>query len=372
MNPVDVAVIGQGIVGKAIAFELIQAGLRVVTFEAGLPGSGSGAAQAINSIKGATSARDPLFQAKLAGHNIFDEWIESIRRGFGHHHKLNITKGSLEVFESESDFQTKIERSTHGEAFGLRRQEFLRASQIKHLLGKNHQILGAIHYPEDSSVSAQELMKCLEELISKAAPQYGSMKSASEYDRLWRVMDDQSTSCAKFVVIAAGPWTNDVLAKMSLPQLNLTTVPGETILLGLQQESKLSKLIISGKNNLTSTGTQLQFGSSSFNSETGRIEARVKIEHEARVLISRLGYDGINDSADVIALYGMRSRTKSRFPYVMPMRLDALESSVLVATGFYKNGYQLAPLAANSIRTYIVNRGRKDQFMQQSIDQNAT
>ena len=235
-----------------------------------------------------------------------------------------------------------------------------------------NQILGAIHYPDDSFVNAQELMSCLATTIGSKTQILGAFKSASKAQERWELSDGATKVNARFVVVAAGPWTNDVLEKLSLPLIKASPISGETLLIRSKSCSKRSNLIISGKNNLTLLEDKLQFGSSSFSSESARLSARIKLIIEASQLMLKLGYDRNYDSENITTLFGVRYRTKSRFPYVNPVDANVLKNSVVVATGFYKNGYQLAPLAAKSVNNFITNRCDWDDFMHQSYDQNAT
>jgi glycine/D-amino acid oxidase-like deaminating enzyme len=351
MHKVDVAVVGQGIIGRSIAFRLMEEpSTTIATFNRDDSAAGSPAAQAVSSMKGATVARHSLFGAKMCGFVNFPKWVDQIRERSGEQ-GLRVFFGAIEPFRDEAEYQELVERAAHGEPFGVRRMAVVNAKELSQLRFILKDGTAALYFPDEAHAQPQKIMDGLALAVNGRAIVAGELTGCTKIKDGWILYANDFELISRHVVLAPGRKTNEVLRMFGLPELRLYESPGVTNWLRRPPSLPDGTLILRRKSAWSACGDEVSYNTA----DTTEINAVAKI----------LGAD----TTEVKSRYGVRVRTQSRFPLVAPVSMFQ-NSNLVLATGFYKSGFQLADIAAQSVCNYL-RANLADSFMQESIRQNA-
>lgn len=155
----DVAIIGAGVVGCAIARELSMFSLKILLLEKGNDVS-LGASKANSGIvHGGYDARHGTLKSRLsyAGNQSYPRWESELSFGFEQ-------RGSLVLAFDQDQHQRLLELKRNGEKNGVPGLELLRAEQVKKLEpGVNPAVCSALHAPHVGICSPYELTVALAE-----------------------------------------------------------------------------------------------------------------------------------------------------------------------------------------------------------------
>jgi len=357
----DVAIIGGGVIGASIAFELAEEKLTSIVLDSQQPGrEASWAAAGMLSSAPHVPEDAPLAPLGNESLRLYPEFVSRVEGASG----LAVdfaSEGSLEIFfaangESERDQILKENR-----ALGIPCEPVSldRARQLEPSLSANAS--AAIWLPEEATVDPRLLMealltagRCRGVEIRSNCPVTGL---TIEGDRCHGVVTAGERIAAKHVIVAAGCFCgtiakekadgSDILARYA------RTHPVRGQMLALQPASvKLRKV-------LRSKGRYL------VPRRDGRIVAGSTLEDAG--FEKRENPHGIREILDSVAELvpelagarivetwtGLRPGTPDGLPILGPTEIEGL----LIATGHYRNGILLAPVTAKLIGQWIM-RGK--------------
>jgi glycine oxidase len=211
-DAVDVAIIGAGVMGCALALRLAQRGLAVTVVERGIPGAeASSAAAGILGPQWEAEGAGPLLDLGLRSRALYPSFAVELRElsgiDVGH-----AKSGLLEVALDEEQERGLLARRVWQQARGLR-SELLGAAEARaaepHL---GPAVRSALRLPDEGHVNARLLARAL----SQAAAIAGARFLQGRYVR--RVLTaggkaqglelDGETLAAGTVVVAAGSWSS--------------------------------------------------------------------------------------------------------------------------------------------------------------------
>jgi glycine oxidase len=351
MKSFDVAIAGGGLIGAAIAWELVQAGLSVGVFDAAEPGREASWASAgilspapenPNAIPAV-----PLGKASLALYPDFVAAIEEITgQSVGYR-----PKGTVEaLFSSDAlrDLSTLIALH-HG--LGLKAEPLhpQDARELEPALSPD--LEAAALRPDEASVDNRLLTQAVLAAAKKAGTQIfpgnGVQSILKAKDRCIGLQLKAETVSANWTVIAAGSFSSQIQGAEKYAPVR----PAKGQILALRPEAnaqKIERVLWSDKIYLVPR-------------DNGRIVVGATVEY--------VGYDkaltagGLKKNlAGAIELVpslgaarvdeiwaGLRPDSPDHLPIIGPTGLDGL----LVATGHFRSGVLLTPTTAKLIREWI-------------------
>jgi len=357
----DVAIIGGGVIGASIAFELAEQKLTTIVLDSQQPGrEASWAAAGMLSPAPHVPADAPL--APLGNESLreYPEFIARVEEVSGLTTDF-ARNGSLEIFfgdQGESD-RDRIISENHRLEIRCEPISLEDARGLEPALSAAAS--AAMWLPEEASVDPRLLMEAL-----LAAAQKRGVEIRSNYpvtglilkgNRCHGVVAGGKKIAAKRVVVAAGSFCgaiakekaygSDVLARYAC------THPVRGQMLALQPaELKLRKILRSKRGYMVPRRDGRIVAGSTL--EDAGFEKQVTAEGIRQIL------DGVTELVPALAgtavvetWAGLRPGTPDSLPILGPSDVEGL----LIATGHYRNGILLAPITAKLIRQWIT-RGK--------------
>ncbi|AGT30958.1 glycine oxidase [Geobacillus genomosp. 3] len=339
----DVAVVGGGVIGTAVAFELAKRQHRVAILEkAAMAGEASSAAAGMLGAQSEFSEPSPLVPLALKSRSLMPVLAEELRERTGIDIGL-VEKGMLKVATTEEETEElrrhyEFWRATDQPVRWLTKQEALELEP--HLA--TEAIAGAMYIGGDGQVSAPDLAAALASAASSAGAHLyehtevlGIRSGAGGHI----VETANGTFAAAAVVIASGAWTARFGAGLGL-SLPVYPVKGECVMVRtaapLLQATVFAK---SGCYIVPKRGNRLLIGATS---TPGTYDRRVSADgvmnllHRASCLLP-----DVKQAEWLRAWSGIRPQTKDGLPYIgeHPDR-----AGLFVAAGHYRNGILLSAM----------------------------
>lgn len=347
----QVVVIGGGIIGCSIAYELARRGAPVVVFDA--RAIGAGATQASAGVLAPyieTPQRGPLLDFAARGLAAYERFVADVVQDSGMPVEYRIS-GTLEV---SVDAASRAGAHAHGEWL-----DAAAALQLEPALAAS--VHGAVLIPEHGYVAAPQLL----EALSWAALKHGAQIEANRRivsieprrEALAVRSEDGATWTAARIVLAVGSWASR--AGIDEPAARaVRPVRGQLLRLGWP--SAPPRHVIWGPSCYAVP----------WNDGTVLVGATVEdVGYDERTTVA-----GVRDLLDAVtellpaawgarfldARAGLRPATSDGLPIIGP---SAAMPGVVYATGHYRNGILLAPLTAVLLADLILE-GRLDPVLE--------
>ncbi len=347
----DVAIIGAGLIGLAIAFELAERGAVVRLFERGEPGRAASWAGA-GMLAPHTERLDDEALLALCVESLamYPDFTRRIAEASGIDPKLTLT-GIVQAAYDDDGMRALDDHEQRLRAQGVACERLDRRETIaaEPLLSKD--VRGALVVRSEGAVDNRRLGRALEAACESRGIRImracGEVTVECDDRRVLGVRSDLGFASAAFVVNAAGAWSASVpgIPLRALPPV----VPGKGQMLALAvPRAALNR-------------TTWVPGAYLVPRDDGRLLVGATVEHEgfdARVTAG--GVRALLDSAIAAApslghfaitetWAGLRPGTPDGRPFIGPTPIDGL----LLATGHYRNGILLTPVTASTIGRYI-------------------
>jgi glycine oxidase len=213
----DVAVVGGGAIGLAVAWRAAKRGLRVVLFERGEPGGGTSwvAAGMLAPVAETRLIEQPVLELGLAAARAYPEFIERLRGASGVDPGY-LACGTLFVARDRDEAEALERELELRRGLGLEVTR-LRASDARALEpGLAPTLRLALEVPGDHAIDPRRLTRALGIAIGRAGAQLrtgvevASVETGTgAYLRGVRLASGELVE-AEQVVIAAGPWSNAI------------------------------------------------------------------------------------------------------------------------------------------------------------------
>ncbi len=207
----DVAIIGGGIMGSAVALRLAQRGVGVTVIERGIPGAeASSAAAGILGPQMEAEGPGPLLDLGLMSRALYPALAAELRQATG----IDVghdRSGVLAVALDEADEAELGARLAWQTARGLRVDKLDGAAARLREPALGPDVRAALAFPDDAQVNARELARA----FSQAAAAAGARFLSGRYVRRVVIEGDTATGveldgdrlAAGAVVVAAGSWS---------------------------------------------------------------------------------------------------------------------------------------------------------------------
>jgi glycine oxidase len=353
MADCDVAVVGAGVIGLAVAYELASRGASVILLDT--RGAGSGATQAaagmlVPFIEG---AGHPLLPMAARSLGLYDEFVERLTRDTGIDAGYSRT-GSLQVITDEESLDELKRVGSGVEASGLKCQ-LLDAQQTHdaepHLTPN---VQGSLLIPEHGFVGAIALSRAL---YAGAAKHGARVNTPARVHRISPrgqaidiYLDGGKLVTAHQVVVAAGSWTGELMIDGIRP-LPIRPVRGQLLQIGWVNDPL--KRIVWGPDCYvvpSAPGTVL----------VGATVEEVGFDERTTVAAIR---DLLDAASDLLPAMWQASFTEARVglrpgtPDDMPViGRSSTVPGVVYATGHFRNGILLAPFTAQVVGDLVLEK----------------
>ncbi|MGA3292964.1 MAG: glycine oxidase ThiO [Candidatus Acidiferrales bacterium] len=355
MSKFDVAIVGGGVIGISIAFELSAQKLRVVVLDRQSPGQEASWAAAGMLSPTPDSPRDiPLVPLGRESLKLYPQFVTAIEDESGK--SVNYAReGALEILFSP-DGETDGDR-TVSEWRGLGLAAELVSPSVARLWEPSitSHARTAVWLPEEETVEPRLLIDALLAAARRRGvqirPNCPVTGLLQDRERCVGVVAGGEEIAAGRVVVAAGCFCSEIARETNTVARYAPTRPVRGQMLALRPDAlKLQRVLRSERGYLVPRKDgQIVAGSTS---EEAGFEKRITPAGVRKILDAALELcPGLASAAIVDAWCGLRPGTPDDLPILGPAGVEGL----MIATGHYRNGILLAPVTAKLVREWIMN-----------------
>lgn len=368
MQGVDTVVVGGGIIGLAVAFELSQRGQHVTVLEAARLGERAAAGVAAGML--APGSEADLSDARLtsfalASHALYPQWVARVEQasgleaGFDRTGTLFVALHSdhLALLEHLERFQ--YERGLHSQRVGA-----ARLREIEPLLAPG--VAGGLHLRDDWQVDPRRLLCALRAALVNAGSiviEGTAVRRVSPAAGGYVIDAEQAGKALQYaasrVAITAGAWTRRIESPVSglplFPSLPVRPVKGQ--LLRLRGKPLIHHIVRTpdvyivprGDGELIVGATMEEQGFD----ERSTAGAVYELLRQARAVLP-----GVTELELAECNVGFRPALRDHLPAIGA----TAEPGLYVAAGHFRNGVELAPITAQLLADVICD-GRVDPLL---------
>jgi glycine oxidase len=231
----DLAVVGGGVIGLAVAWRATKQGLRVVVLERGEPGRGTShvAAGMIAPVSEARRTEQELLRLGLASAAVYPEFVAELVEATGHDPGY-LACGTLAAARDDDD-AAALERELllrQGLELPVRRLRASEARRLEPALAPTLRL--ALEIPDDHAIDPRKLTAALADAVRRAG---GELRAGTEVaaveiaaDRVGGVRLAAGEQIpAAHVVIAAGVWSGAISGIPEHERVPLRPVKGQIL-----------------------------------------------------------------------------------------------------------------------------------------------
>jgi len=364
----DVAIVGGGVIGCAVAWRLGQAGLRVVVVERGGVGrEASHAAGGMLAPLAEADRADDFFRLATASRALYPGFAAELRGATGVDVEYR-AEGTLFLSLSAEDDEELDRRWQWQRAAGLnvKRLGADCARRLEPLLSEG--LRWALKFPDDHQVDNRRLMAALSAAARQAGAAFWTETEARalilEGGRAAGLATTRGELRAPRVVVAAGSWSSwlGVVGGRLPAGFEIEPVRGQMVALEMPAPP-VSHIIYSRRGYLVPRlGGYLIAGSTS---ERVGYDKRVTAGGVSSIIAS--AGEMLPCAADLAITEtwaGLRPASPDGLPVLGP---DPQIVGLVYATGHYRNGILLAPVTARAISELIVKGESGDDLAPFSV-----
>ncbi len=348
----DAVIVGGGVIGCAIAYELQKAGLKLVLLERGAIGQESSSAAAGMLAPNAEADRDDAFlRLCLKGRALFPAYLEELEVRTSQRVEWP-QKGLLHVPGSEEETSVLARRCRWQKEAGLRIQ-WISPEEIRELEPQlKSTTRHALYLPDEANLDNAQLTRAL----ALAARSYGAEIREHEEVRApildqRRVLGVMSTAGRYYsatTIYAAGAWTTRICPT---EETSIPVMPVRGQMLALKAEHPLIHRIIYSRDGylVPRSNGEILVGATA---ERAGFDKRNTAGALEKLLQAALNL--VPDLASATftrAWAGLRPGTPDALPILGP---DPFWQGLIHATGHYRNGILLSGITARLTAELVV------------------
>jgi glycine oxidase len=347
----DAIVIGGGVNGGAIAFNLAKRGMKVLLLEKDrLASKASGAAAGMLGAQAELDGEGPLFQLAKTSRAMFSGLAEELKTVSGIDIEL-VNKGMLRL--ALTDWEQQEQRriiKTHKQNGEL--AELLTGEEArKREPALSNEVMGAMYLEKDGQVAAPQLALG----FLRSAIAFGSV--VKEYvevhsfhfsnEKITGVATNEGDFMSGNVVVTGGAWSEQLLMKTGL-QLNIYPVKGECFSVRTENPLLSSTIFTQDCYLVPKKGGRIIVGatviSNTFNQQV-TVEGISLLMKNAKKLVP-----SISEAEWEGAWAGIRPQTADGLPYLGE---HPDYRGLFIAAGHFRNGILLSPVTGEVIADLI-------------------
>ena len=356
--PVDLAIIGGGVIGCAIAWRLAQSGASIALIERGRFGNGASGATAgiIAPLWHIPPDNPPLFQMGIRSLDLFPQWAAELADA-GINPEFQQT-GILRIALTQPDADDLAQSFQWQSQLNLGVQ-WLKPDDLRQREPQaNPEAIAAVYSPQEGCIRGQRLTHALAHAAAQnGATLYENLPATGlrrAKNRITAIETPNGPIPTGQVILAAGPWSgpagpwNAPNAPINLP---VRGVKGQRILLrlpGFLPQSATHNFTgyiaprLDGNILVASTREEGQFNQTT---TAGAIAHLIAVAARA--------YPNLTQASFIAARAGIRPATPDNQPIIGP---HPNIENLTIATGHDAIGIMLSPATAELTAQYILDR----------------
>lgn len=351
---VGTTIIGAGVIGCAIAYELVREGAGpVVVIDRGEPaGEASGASAGVLSVGSGRAPRGVLLDLRRRSATMYPEWIAEVEaqaRGDVDYRRDGLVELAFTREEAAELEDLVARRAEQGGRVRMLDPEALRAEVPE----ASRSALAAALFEDDHSVDCPRLVGALCAAARSLGAEFlcGAEVSAVECagGRVTRVVAGDRTCEVGRLIVAAGAWSGQIGALLGV---KVPIRPDKGEMIAYRAPVGLRRTLVWNGGYLVPKGNgEILVGSTS---TRGTFDKRVTPE-SVELLAARAAtmVPALRGVAHHRSWSGLRPCPTIRRPIIGP--LPALEN-VIVAAGHHRSGTLLAPITARLVCEIALGR----------------
>jgi len=347
----DVAIIGGGLIGLSIAFELAERGATVRVFDRGEPGRGASWAGAGMLAPYAERIEDEaLLSLCRASLERYPEFAARISDAGGV--KVDVAlDGIIEAAFDETQFAALAEVAAEGRARGIACELLDRREAILAEPALGRTVTGAILIPGQGYVDNRRLGRALLAAVRARgvtihAP-VADLRVECDERRVLGVRSERGFAPAAVIVNAAGAWAGTIAGIPPHARVAVHPVKGQMLALAAPAGFLHRVTWLPGAYLVPRTDGRLLIGATV---EDAGFDERVTAAGVGSLLQAALaGAPSLGAFALTETWAGLRPGSADGRPFIGPAALDGL----VHATGHYRNGILLAPETARLVSNLV-------------------
>jgi len=351
-----VAIVGGGIIGCSIAFELAAEKLKIVVLDRQQPGREASWAAAGMLSPAPDSRRDrslvPLAKQSL---RLYPEFVRAIEEVSGK--PVDYTRtGTLQIFTGASAEAERNAMLAEHRELGLASEAISLADAHRMEPALNPDVRAVLHLPEEESVDPRLLMDSLLAAAAnrrvKIRPGFSVASLIEEHDRCAGILAASGEKVhAKHVIIAAGCFSGEIAGAAGKLIPSNPTRPVRGQMLALRQANLALRHVLRSERGYLVPRSDGRIVAGSTSEDAGFHKSVTaggvrKIVEAGLELCADLG------SAEILETWsGLRPGTPDDLPILGLTNLEGL----ILATGHYRNGILLAPVTAKLVKEWAID-----------------
>jgi len=352
----DVAVIGAGVIGCAIAWRLGQAGMRVIVVERGrVGGEASYAAAGMLGPLVEADRQDEFFNLSVASLAMYADLARELIASSGVDIEYR-AEGTLYLALTGEDEEALDRRWQwqHETGLNVKRLSAGHALELEPLI--NSGLRFALKYPGDHQVDNRRLMAALQAAARNAGVEFQTHTEARDLlienvaglKRINGVMTARGEIQAPIVVIAAGSWSSLLRCDES-SQFEVEPARGQMVAIEMPAPA-VRHVIYSRRAYLVPRLSGYLIAGSTL--ERAGYDKRVTAGGVASIIERAIEImPGAAGQAITETWSGLRPHAPDDLPI---LGADPRVGGLVYATGHYRNGILLAPITAQAISQLII------------------
>ncbi len=343
-------IIGGGMIGCSIAYELAKSGFNCTILEKGsLLSEASTAAAGMLGAHVETHHPGPFFELCRASQDLFPDWTTALSMDSGISPQYR-DQGILRVAFDEKDRSELLSRLQWMNC----EAEWINAEAIAALEpALSKQQIGGLHFANDHQVHVRHLGQALR------ASLYHIGVSIKEWTPVTSIIERQGQAVgvhtpegdlfADHVILTAGAWSNALLKPFDI-DLAITPVKGQCMSLRLAKPLFQSTLFTKGCYIVPKLDGTVIIGATQ---ESVGYDKRVTAAAIAELTERAIRFVPELAQAEFVDSWtGLRPGTPDDLPYIGTCEQLA---GLIIATGHFRNGILLSPITGHLVKQLITN-----------------
>lgn len=338
----DVIIVGGGVIGCSIAFQLSKRHYQVLVVELGtIANKASSAAAGMLGAQNELEKDSPLFPLARNSRAMFPELADELQT-LSNIDIEHIQSGILRVAQTEHEMAHLQSMATYQKEKG-EVANWLDAKQVKEREPAiSESVLGGLYMPDDGQVSPPLLSKA----FAQSAAHLGAdileftevQNFICEQGSVSGVMTATDTFFAEKVIVAGGAWSKQILEKTGL-SLDTYPVKGECFSVNTNHSVIQSSIFSTDAYIVPKAGGRLIIGATE---KAHTFDESVHLDGLYQLMANAIDImPALKGMKWEKAWAGIRPQTKSGFPYLGE---HPTIKGLFVSTGHYRNGILLAPV----------------------------
>ncbi|TMU87371.1 glycine oxidase ThiO [Bacillus sp. BHET2] len=346
----DVVIVGGGVIGCSIAYQLAKRGKQVLLLEKNqLAGKASKAAAGMLGVQSELNEGSPLYQMAQASRNLYPALAEELKEVSGMDIEY-VENGMIKLARTEEEAQSLSgvgTRTDQGE-----RIKWLSKTQLSDCepnLSKD--VEGGLLIPRGGNVSAPNLTKALGLASARLGVEIKEDTNVSDFlkdrNRIIGVQTPNGPFYGAEIIVAGGAWSQSLLEHLGMA-FNTYPVKGECFSVKLSQELVKSTIFTEECYIVPKIGGRFLVGATE---HPHTFDENISISGLMHLMELATGIlPGLAQAHWDKAWAGIRPQTHQGIPIIGRSKEW---KGLSIATGHYRNGILLAPITGMMIADLI-------------------